>query len=157
MTMVDYIGVMLRCLAQTISSIQMRAEDMKSAYCQSPLAPEDVRYALTAVYSPQDSSVYLREMYGQPFGAGHAVPNFCRVAEWLSRCAQRLFHTFSDHFFDDFFCLEPQDTIESVIFCIKAMFEELGFALDPDKTQPPASVCAILGIHFLLKPCTLKE
>ena len=92
--------------------------------------PADVRFAITGVYNPDVDEVSLHEMYGQPFGAGHSVPNFCRVAEWISRCSVRLFHTFSDHFFDDFFCLEPSPTIESSLFCLKALFTELGFQLD---------------------------
>ena len=148
MTMVDYIGVMLKALAAQSTSIQLATEDMKSAYRQIALHPADVRFAITGVYNPDVDEVSLHEMYGQPFGAGHSVPNFCRVAEWISRCSVRLFHTFSDHFFDDFFCLEPSPTIESSLFCLKALFTELGFQLDPDKSQPPSRTCAILGIMF---------
>ena len=148
MTMVDYIGVMLRALAAHFPSVKLATEDMKSAYRQIALHPADVRFAITAVYDPVSDVVALHEMYGQPFGAGHSVPNFCRVAEWISRCSTRLFHTFSDHFFDDFFCLEPASTVDSAIFCIKALFAELGFQLDPDKSQPPSETCAILGIMF---------
>ena len=148
MTMVDYIGVMLRALAEHSSSIKLATEDMKAAYRQIALHPADVRFAITAVYNPVRDEVSLHEMFGQPFGAGHSVPNFCRVAEWVSRCSVRLFHTFSDHFFDDFFCLEPTSTVDSALFCIKALFTELGFRLDVDKSQPPSEVCAILGIMF---------
>ena len=80
--------------------------------------------------------------------AGHSVPNFCRVAEWISRCSIRLFHTLSDHFFDGFFCLEPTSTVESALFCIKALFMDLGVQLDSDKSQLPSQACAILGIMF---------
>ena len=148
MTMVDYIGVMLKALASQSTSIRLATEDMKSAYRQIALHPADVRFAITGVYNPETDEVSLHEMYGQPFGAGHSVPNFCRVAEWISRCSVRLFHTFSDHFFDDFFCLEPSQTIESALFCLKALFTELGFQLDPDKSQVPSHTCAILGIMF---------
>ena len=147
MTMVDYIGVMLRALAAHFPSVKLATEDMKSAYRQIALHPADVRFAITAVYDPVSDVVALHEMYGQPFGAGHSVPNFCRVAEWISRCSTRLFHTFSDHFFDDFFCLEPASTVDSAIFCIKALFAELGFQLDPDKSQPPLGDLRNPGHH----------
>eukprot|EP00435_Cladocopium_sp_Y103_P073420 s164_g43.t1 len=52
MAMVDYVGVMLRALAASCGTIQLATEDMKGAYRQIPLAPGDVRYAITAVYSP---------------------------------------------------------------------------------------------------------
>ncbi len=64
---------------------------MKGAYRQVPLLDEHVKYAVTAVYNPDYDRVDLRNMFGQPFGAGHAVPNFCRVAEWLARVVSRLF------------------------------------------------------------------
>ena len=52
--------------------------------------------------------VDLHELHGQPLGAGHAVRNFCRRAEWTNRCAQKLFRAYMDHFFDeDLFCLPP--------------------------------------------------
>ena len=76
MAMADYVGVLLRSVAQQHSSIQMATEDMKGAYRQVPLSPSDVRYAVTAVYDPTAQEVKLHLMYGQPFGAGHSVPNF---------------------------------------------------------------------------------
>ena len=148
MTMVDYIGVMLKNLAAQSQDILMTTEDMKSAYRQVPLAPSDVRYAITGVYNPHTGEVDLHELYGQPFGAGHAVPNFCRVAEWINRCAQKLFSAYMDHFFDDFFVIEPRQTIQSALFCLQQLFQILGFSLDSEKSQPPSQLCAILGILF---------
>lgn len=49
MAMVDYVGVLVRALAQQATQIGLRTEDMKGAYRQAPLAPDDVRFALTAV------------------------------------------------------------------------------------------------------------
>lgn len=145
--MVDYIGVTLRCLAQFFSNIYLCTEDMKSAYRQIPLAREDVRFAITAVFCPDSKEVFLREMFGRSFRA-HLL---------TSRCSQRYFHTFSDHFFDDFFCMEPIATVESAIFCLRCMFEELGFKLDPSKTQPPSPVCAILGFHFSTEALAMEQ
>ena len=150
MAMVDYVAVMIRALTSEKhwSSVMLATEDMKGAYRQVPLAPQDVRYAITGVFNPWSKSVDLHEMYGQPFGAGHAVPNFCRVAEWISRCLQRLYHMMVDHFFDDFFVVEPDWSIEVAMFCLRETFSVLGFALDPDKSQVPAQVCAVLGVLF---------
>ena len=148
MAMVDYVGVMVRAVAAICTDVQFATEDMKGAYRQIPLAPADVRYAITAVYNPESCTVVLFEMYGQPFGAGHAVPNFCRVSEWLSRMLQRYFHLHVDHFFDDFFLVEPSLTVQAGIFVMKEAFKLLGFSLDPEKSQPPAAICAILGVVF---------
>ena len=108
MAMVDYVGVMVRAIAQSCSSVYMCTEDMQGAYRQVPLHPSDVKYAIAGVYDPSGRKVALFEMYGQPFGAGHAVPNFCRVSEWISRMLQRFFHLHVEHFFDDFSSLKAR-------------------------------------------------
>ena len=87
-------------------------------------------------------------MFEQPFGVGHAVPNFSRVAEWSCHFLQRFFLLHVDHFFDDFFAIEPSSTFTASMFVVREAFKTLGFTLDPDKSQPPAEVCAILGVLF---------
>ena len=148
MTMPDYVGVLSKTMGRKGWDIRYSTDDMKSAYRQIPLDPKHVRYAITAVYDPTSDSAKLFTMYGQPFGAGHSVPNFCRVAEWLSRFCQRYFKLCADHFFDDFFTVEPSATIQSAMFCLQQSFSILGFSLDPEKTQPPSDVCNILGVVF---------
>ncbi len=148
MTMPDYVGVLSKEMGRKGWDIQFTTDDMKSAYRQIPLDPRHVRYAITAVYDPNTDSVALVTMYGQPFGAGHSVPNFCRVAEWLARFCQVYFKICTDHFFDDFFTIEPSETIQSAMRCLQESFSLLGFELDPDKTQTPSQVCNILGVVF---------
>ena len=149
MTMVDYVAALIRFAYITLNSkISLATEDMKSAYRQVALLPEHVRFAITAVYNPFSEKVDLHEIYGQPFGAGHAVPNFCRVAEWLSRLIARCFRLAVDHFFDDFFVVEPSTTIQVAAFCLRETFQLLGFTLDTEKSQPPSEVVAILGVLF---------
>ena len=99
MTMPDYVAVLSKEMGRRGWSIKYTTDNMKSAYRQIPLDPRHVRYAITAVYDPHSDSVKLFTMYGQPFGAGHSVPNFCRVAEWLARFCQRYFKLCTDHFF----------------------------------------------------------
>ena len=149
MTMIDYVAVLIKELATNGSqSIKLASDDMKSAYRQIPLHPCDVRYAITGVWNPHAKKVELHHMHGQPFGAGHAVPNFCRVAEWISRAIVRLFHVICDHFFDDFFLVEPESLIETAVFCLQSTFRILGFSLDADKNQPPSSTLALLGVYL---------
>ena len=149
MTMVDYVATLLKYSARLLGcKHKLASEDMKSAYRQIAIRPDHVRFSITAVYNPDIREVELYEIYGQPFGAGHAVPNFCRMAEWLCRCIRRLFKMSLDHFFDDFFVVEPEDTIAVATFCIRESFVSLGFKLDPDKSQMPSEVSAILGVLF---------
>ena len=157
MAMIDYVGVMLRALALHCDRISMATEDMKGAYRQVPLHPSDVRYAIAAVYNPSSDQVFLFEMYGQPFGAGHAVPNFCRVSEWICRFMQRYFNLNVEHFFDDFFLIELSDTIKSGVFVLNESFRLLGFTLDPEKAQAPSSECAILGVLFSTQALAIQK
>ena len=153
MAMVDYVSVLIRAEASEVSSpLFLATEDMKGAYRQVPLLPAHVRYSVTAVYDPNTDSVGLYLMLGQPFGAGHSVPNFCRVAEWLSRCLQKLYHMVVDHFFDDFFVIEPETTIYSAMTCLKETMALLGFQLDPEKSQQPTQKAAVLGVIFNTNP-----
>eukprot|EP00435_Cladocopium_sp_Y103_P034639 s1626_g9.t1 len=149
MAMADYVALLIKSgSAMPESDLLIASEDMKSAYRQIPLSPEHVRYSITAVFNPQTSAVELHEIYGQPFGAGHAVPNFCRVSEWISRCLSRLYGMCLDHFFDDFFWVEPRSTAQVAVHCVQKSFSLLGFLLDSDKSQPPELVCPILGVLF---------
>ena len=158
MTMVDYIGALIKYFSKyTEDEIELTSEDMKGAYRQIALSPDNVRYSITAVYNPWKKRVFLHEMYGQPFGAGHAVPNFCRVSEWLSRCLGRIFSLALDHFFDDFFLVDKQQNSEVASFCLREGFKTLGFELDPDKSQAPAQVIAILGVIFNTQAIHLEK
>ena len=78
MATADYIGVMLKCFAESFKNedVLLGTADMKAAYRQVPLPTDNQRYSLTAIFNPHSEEVDVHEMFGQPFGAGHAVPNF---------------------------------------------------------------------------------
>ena len=152
MAMTDYLIVMIRSLEQRFrSGVHISTEDLKSAYRQIPLPDKQVGLSITAVMNPTTDRVELFEIYGQPFGAGHAVPNFYRVAEWLSRLMTRAFALVLDHFFDDYFLVERPDCSQISAFCVAESFSLLGFLTDPEKTQPPAEVAHVLGVQFNCK------
>ena len=150
MAMVDYLGTLVKFVARSTQrpDLKLATEDMTGAYRQVPLAPQDVRYSVTGVFNPHSRRVDLHLIYGQPFGAGHAVPNFCRVAEWIARLLQRRFRLVVDHFFDDFWLVEPAPLAETAMFVLRECFATLGFALDKEKSQAPNSVQAVLGVLF---------
>eukprot|EP00972_Heterocapsa_arctica_P115854 16450053-Heterocapsa_arctica.AAC.1 len=70
-------------------------------------------------------------MWGQRFGAGHAVPNVFRLAEWLCRAVRRLLHMVLEHFFDDFFFIEQLAYAPSACWATQRIFHVLGAVLDP--------------------------
>ena len=54
----------------------------------------------------------------------------------------------TDHFFDDFWIIEPQLTIDSAFWAFNMMMKLFGFAFDKEKEQLPRSVWHALGVVF---------
>ena len=126
------------------------SEDLQAAYRQCPLLSSQVCIAITAVFHPGLGLRY-HEMWGQPFGAGHAVPNFYRMAEWLARLVRRSLLIVSEHFFDDFWIVEPKATIASAVWAFNRLLSLLGFVVDPGKSQLPSSLWHALGVILDMK------
>ena len=149
MAMADYVVVLIKALDQQFGAgVHLSTEDLKSAYRQVPLPDAQIGLSITAVMNPKTGQVELFEIYGQPFGAGHAVPNFYRVAEWLCRLLVLGYNLAIDHFFDDYFLVERPECSAISSFCVSESFALLGFELDPEKAQTPAEVASILGVVF---------
>lgn len=148
MANVDYIATMVKAFTKSLPSrkLVIGTADMKAAYRQVPLAESDIPAAVTAIYDPTEGEVKLREMYGQPFGAGHAVPNFYRVAEWFCRLIVRLYGIQCDHFFDDYWIIDTEGNSETSLECLLTTANLLGIGFDPEKTQPPATKAEVLGV-----------
>ena len=164
MASVSHILLMTRAMHAALGPMQEdpewdlrgATEDLKAAYRQCPLLSSQVAVAITAVWCPHGGpycrgTVQFHEMYGQPFGAGHAVPNFCRLAEWASRVTRRLLLLVLDHFFDDYFLVEPKCLIASGIWAFRRLLELFGLAIDPGKSQLPAEVWRALGVQLDLQ------
>ena len=134
MATVDYVVVMIKTLSERVGTrVHTSTEDMQGAYRQIPICDSQIPLAVTAVYSPKDKVSKLFTLYGQPFGAAHAVPNFYRVSEYLSRVIGRAYKLLLDHFFDDFFLVSREKESQVAAFCLRESFTLLGFTLDPDK------------------------
>ena len=146
----DYIGIMIKSFSENLpdQEVVIGTSDMKAAYRQVPLPSDNLRFALTAVYNPHTKQVDVHEMFGQPFGAGHAVPNFYRLAEWFHRFLVRYFGIMSDHFFDDFWVIETKDCAVHAQQCLLQAAHLLGIVFDPEKTQYPHSQAEVLGVIF---------
>eukprot|EP00435_Cladocopium_sp_Y103_P009343 s2629_g2.t1 len=149
MAMVDYLMAMISAMAKTFrTGLVIGTEDMQGAYRQVPLTDSQVRISVTAVYNPILKQAQLFEIFGQPFGAAHAVPNFYRVAEWAGRLMVRAFSVMIDHFFDDYFAVMRPFEAESTMYCIKEAFKLIGLVLDAEKSQPPSQFAMVLGVAF---------
>ena len=149
MSTVDYLILMLRGMFMEFrSSLVVGTEDMHSAYRPVPLPDSQTAILITAVYEPSTKEAQLFTLYGQPFGAGHAVPNFDRLAEWAAQVCVKGYHLMLDHFFDDFYFVDRSECSKVSMFCIQQTFELFGLTLDPGKSQPPAEVAHVLGVAF---------
>eukprot|EP00435_Cladocopium_sp_Y103_P037180 s3539_g9.t2 len=156
MAMVDYLMTMVSSMGKSFrGSLVIGTEDMAGAYRQVPLTDSQISISVTAVYNPELEQTQLFEIYGQPFGAAHAVPNFYRVAEWACRLMVRAYHVMIDHFFDDYFAVLRDLEAESTMFCIREAFRLIGLVLDPEKSQPPSDFAMVLGVAFNTK--SLRE
>ena len=146
----DYIGLMVKALGEACpgESVTISTADMKAAYRQIALSDDSAPFALTCLYDPLAGDVGIHAMYGQPFGAGHAVPNFYRVAEWFSRFLINWFHLGVDHFFDDYWIVAPQPQAVQALACLEESAELMGITFDPDKRQPPSQKAEVLGVIF---------
>ena len=149
MSMADYLVVMIKAMYNNSRcSLTVGTEDMKQAYRQIPLLDSQTSLAVTAIYNPHTQQPELHEIYGQPFGARHSVPNFYRTAEWLNRVMIRAYKVMLDHFFDDFYYVERPACGKVTMFCLQQAFQPLGFSLDSEKTQVPSEVAYVLGVAF---------
>ena len=113
------------------TEVLIATADMQAAYRQVPLDPEDVPRALTAIFNPHEGKALVHEVYAQPFGAGHAVPNFYRLAEWFARFLMRYFKIQCDHFFDDFWIVSKANTAEISLHCMLPVSKAAGHSFRP--------------------------
>ena len=118
---------------------------MHSAYRQVPLPHSQTSVSVTAVYEPDSGEVHMFALLGQPFGAGHAVPNFYPVAEWAAHACVKGYGLMLDHFFDDFLLWIESNAVKCAVrmFCVQQSFELR-------KVTPTSSleVAYVLGVAF---------
>ena len=152
----DYIATMVKSVASTFQGEQLTLStaDMKAAYRQVALADTDIPFAVTAIYDPNDKEVKFHEMFAQPFGAGHAVPNFYRLAEWFCRIACRTLYIQCDHFFDDYWIVSREQHGIVAQECMLELAHLFGISFGPEKTQPPSQCTDALGVVFDLSDIT---
>ena len=73
-------------------------EDLKAAYRQCLLSDSMLSLCLVMFYNPSTGVIDCHESFGMPFGAGHAVPNFYRMAQWCAVVGRRFLKLPIDHF-----------------------------------------------------------
>eukprot|EP00971_Amphidinium_carterae_P341588 6480457-Amphidinium_carterae.1 len=131
MSNVSTLMLMVKSLARQLqsqkhdSALLASTDDMKAAYRQVPVSDSSLSFSIAALLNP-DTGVEYYELFGQPFGASNAVDNFYRLAHWIATVARRYFHLVVDHFFDDFFLVEPLQSAPFAQRCLHQLFSLLG-------------------------------
>ncbi|CAE7283274.1 unnamed protein product [Symbiodinium sp. CCMP2592] len=145
----DVVAAMaLACLRQLPGTPMLgKTFDLKSAYRQMFVSPDDLKEAYIAYFSHRERKVIVRQMLALPFGATRAVFSYLRVAHsmWYIGCwALKLIWS---HFFDDFLSLATQIEAKAVDLAISSLFRLLGWKVSEDKDKPFAESFAALGVR----------
>jgi len=157
MSTVASIMLLIRSLCRALEEASINDEnwtpmgstqDLKAAYRQCPLSNAMLSLSITMVWNPVENRIDYHEMFGQPFGAGHAVPNFYRLAKWACVASRRLLGLLIDHFFDDYWMIEPKCHIQSATWAFKEFMAIIGLVLDPEKESLPSALWQVLGVDI---------
>ncbi|CAE7599568.1 unnamed protein product [Symbiodinium sp. CCMP2592] len=145
----DVVAAMALACLRKLSGIPMLGKtfDLKSAYRQMFVSPEDLKEAYIAYFSHREGRVIVRQMLALPFGATRAVFSYLRVAHsmWYIGCwALKLIWS---HFFDDFLSLATQVEAKAVGLAISSLSRLLGWKVSEDKDKPFAESFAALGVR----------
>eukprot|EP00971_Amphidinium_carterae_P304057 6042445-Amphidinium_carterae.2 len=83
--------------------------------------------------------------------ANHLVPPTQSTTSTVlppCRVDRLYFHLVLDHFFDDFFLVEPHQSATFAQHCLHQLFSLLGLTLDPEKRQCPTQSPVVLGVQL---------
>lgn len=123
---------------------QMGKSDLASAYTQVPIHPDDYKFL---GFKWKNNYYYYKTL---PQGAASSCFIFQRIStaiKWILQQKYEVHHTI--HYLDDYLFLAPTSDE-----CLKSMqtfhqvCEEIGFPVNPEKTEGPTPCLTFLGIHL---------
>ena len=124
--------------------LQGGTEDWTKAYRQ--ILVRDREAAVVAQVNPHTRKVVYFLLHGHSFGQVAAVPNFNRVAKFMTMVTRRLLNVPCGNYFDDGVIVEPTYMKGNGQFCYLRMHQLLGFQLDIKKHVKMSNMCAFLGV-----------
>ena len=121
-------------------------EDMKHAYRQCPVHPDNLCVTCTAYWDnvAQDHRFIVSQ--GLPFGLSSAVLCFNRTPTFLAALCRRVCAAPVLQFFNDSGIADLECARGSAQAAMRACFSFAGAELDPGKSQPPAACRVFLGL-----------
>ena len=127
--------------------LSVATQDMKRAYRQIPIHPEQERWCVVMLWHPGWGAWAFAEARGLLFGLAGAVLAFNRVPAFIVAVARRWLAIPVNSFFDDFRIFDVAKSGGSANRFFKLLVEDvLGWMLDADKEQPPSQRITFLGV-----------
>ncbi|CAE7623604.1 bath-40 [Symbiodinium necroappetens] len=127
--------------------VLVKTVDLKSAYKQLALHPDDRRFSVISLKDPADDEPKGFLCRVLPFGSIASVGHFNRVA----RLVQRIFHEMkllAANYFDDYPLLEVAELSQNADRCAKAVLDLFGFTWAKDKDEAFSPCTDLLGIRL---------
>ncbi|CAE7661920.1 bath-40, partial [Symbiodinium necroappetens] len=129
--------------------VLVKTVDLKSAYKQLALHPDDRRFSVISLKDPADDEPKGFLCRVLPFGSIASVGHFNRVA----RLVQRIFHEtklLAANYFDDYPLLELAELSQNADRCAKAVLDLLGFTWAKDKDEAFSPCADLLGVRLAM-------
>ena len=135
-----------------------RALDLKSAYKQLAVHPDDLCLAISAVHEPGSSTPTYWISQGLPFGSVASVYHFNACSRLLEVLASELFLLVSTSYFDDYPAIEPSITSVSSRVAMESMLTILGwrYATEGGKYHDFEEEFQVLGVKVSFERLRLK-
>jgi len=118
-------------------------EDLKRAYRQVAVCPEDLRWNCTMY--PWYGDIRFSIVLGLVFGLAASVVGFNRVSLFLEFVMRMFLLLVVLHYYDDFSFMEFFETSQQVQDLLYVVTSLLGFFLDRGKSQGPTGIWKWLG------------
>ncbi len=146
-----------KCDKERHPKVLGRTYDLKSAYKQFPVSPEDRDILRLAVHSPGSAGPRFFGVNALPFGAVGSVAGFLRISHslwFLGLAGLRLFWT---AFYDDYSILTREELQVSAGRSCEGLFKLLGivFAESGKKSVPFSQCFKMLGL--LISTAEMEE
>ena len=134
----------------TASDLVLKTIDLKSAYKQLAMHPDDRRVAVLAIKNPATTVVNGFICKTLPFGSTASVIHFNRVARLLQRIGQELLVNWTN-FFDDYPVLTFKCMAAGTDSTVRALLSLLGYTSAIEKEAPFDGVADMLGVSVDLR------
>ena len=127
--------------------VQIKTVDLKAAYKQLPLRPDDRKFCTVCLQRPRSQEAAGFISHVLPFGGTASVIQFNRLARLL----QRIMHEaviLAFNYYDDYPLLELSALARNADVTVHHILKLLGFGCSEDKEAPFAEAADCLGVRL---------